>query len=169
VAVCSSAVARITALGSTIVLIGLSACGNPAGSDSEAAASATFSVDAPGFRYDSSTRAVDATLPLTIRNTGRSSLYYEPCGTILERAVENEWVGVWAMICSLEDRRPIEILPGSRASVDVRIVNRLGDGVAEYWTAPVNGEYRIEVLLYDEQGALPEETRISRPFSVRVR
>jgi hypothetical protein len=164
----SSVLTLITALGSTVVLSGFSACGNPASSDSDDGTVASFSVEAPSFQYNSSTHAVDATLPLVIRNPGSSSLYYEPCGTILERVVENEWVGVWAMVCSLEDRRPVEIPPRSQTIVNVRIVNRLGHGVAETWTAPVSGEYRVEVLLYNEHGALPEKARISHPFTVQV-
>ena len=118
-----------------------------------------------------STRGVIATIPLTIRNTGTTSVWYNLCGNALERGGDAGWEEVWAQACTLPTTQQSggspegkEIPPGEEFTTAIQVSAWLGQG----WTEPLNGQYRVRAGLFDERGQLATESRISSPFQFRI-
>jgi hypothetical protein len=118
-----------------------------------------------------STRGVTASIPLTIRNTGTTSVWYNLCGNALERGGDAGWDEVWAQICTLPATQQSggppdgkEIAPGEEFTTEIQVSTWLGQG----WTEPLNGQYRVRAGLFDERGELATETRTSSPFQFRI-
>lgn len=105
---------------------------------------------------------------VTVENTGTESLFYTPCGDVLDRAKDSEWRGVWYRICSLVPTPRTEILPGEQLELEWDVSPR-EEAHAGAWTEPVAGMYRVGVLaLSSGRGNLPDSVKFSEPFELRV-
>lgn len=118
-----------------------------------------------------STGGVIATVPVTIQNAGRRSVWYNLCGNALERSNGKKWDEVWVQLCDgPAPEQPggppqgKEIAPGEQFTTEIRVTTWLGQG----WTEPLSGRYRFRAGLSDESGQLAVETSTSSPFQFQI-
>lgn len=116
--------------------------------------------------FDQPTRWVGAELRLTLTNTSQFSVWFHPCGSLLERHDGDDWLLVWSSICALGEIDEVQIGPGEQYETEVNIWAYLGRGPSENWIEPVSGEYRLTVALRDAVASLPART--SNPFQMRL-
>lgn len=118
-----------------------------------------------------STGGVIATIPVTIHNTGTTSVWYNLCGNALERSNGKRWDEVWVQLCvgpALQQPggppQGKEIAPGEQFTTEIRVTTWLGQG----WTEPLSGQYRFRAGLFDERGQLAVQTSTSSPFQFQI-
>jgi len=126
-----------------------------------------IAVDAISFDYSSESGILDGSLTLEVRNEGTAVVWLEPCGTGLARWVDEDWQPVWSRICVLSDGE-VAIRPGDLWEDVVHLSERPGTGVYEHWTVPVDGSYRVHVLIRDRRGVLSPDLSNSGPFEIHV-
>ena len=148
-------------------LIGPVAC-NSTEPTSNAQVRVTVERDAALASYPS-TGGVTATIPLTIRNSGTTSVWYSTCGNSLERRSDAGWQVVWVSICSLPATQSggspgAEIAPGAELTTEVDVAAWLG----REWSAPLSGEYRLSAGLFTEHSQVAADSRTTAPFQFTI-
>ena len=131
----------------------------------------TIKVEEPAVAYDASTKFVRMVLPISIRNTGATSVTYLPCNRLLLRRRDGDWHRVWLSLCEAGDASDWEILvkPGGQVSDTIRISGTLGYGSVREWTEPVEGKYQVWIGLFTDVREVKESARLSRPFTITPR
>jgi hypothetical protein len=137
----------------------------------------TQSSGAPSVRADATTLSarvdqgrLEFTVPLVITNGTGELIQYEPCGAVLERSVQGQWMQVWGATCALQTRPPIDVQPGAAVRSDVLVSASTRLGGAQTWPDnAVEGEYRMRVLLArPSDGVFAPPFNTSNAFAVRV-
>ena len=152
-----------------IALAGLVACST---TEPKADARVSVAVDRQATLVSyPSTGGVVATIPLTIRNAGTTSVWYDLCGNSLQRSTDAGWQDVWVQICSLSATlqpggNPFgtEIGPGEELTTTVQVSTWLGQG----WSQPLSGDYRFRAGLFTERSQVPAATRTTAPFEFQI-
>lgn len=114
-------------------------------------------------------------VPIVVRNRDSRPLYVTPCGHVLQRAIDDQWEGVWSDGCPFGRLFSLELSPGE--STLLTLGTRLSV-TSEAWPATATpGMYRAILALtavpLNIGGVTPTPVataaRITAPFPVRVR
>ncbi len=129
-----------------------------------------IAVDAISFEYSSEAGILDGSLTVEVRNQGTTVVWLLPCSTGLQRRVDGEWQQVWSRYCLFSGGRSHEVAirPGALFEDQVHLSERPGIGSYEYWAVPVDGTYRVHVLIRDRRGILSPDLSNSGPFEIQV-
>jgi hypothetical protein len=126
------------------------------------------SVSAAEIQYRAATASsIIAVLPVTLRNTGEESLFFNGCEDMLSRETPDGWRGVWWQPCITRIPRPPsqELAAGTQISFNLSVFNTAGNSIG--WTA-FSGQYRLTINLRRKGAPLSLEERTSAPFEMRV-
>lgn len=115
---------------------------------------------------DQSADGVIIALPVTIVNDGGDTVWYQGCGSELERRIASDWAVVWNSVCALGELDDVSIRAGEVLSTVVLIRAALGAAQSRHWLAPIEGQYRLTVAMRGEEDNLPGAT--SDPFQLRI-
>jgi hypothetical protein len=127
-----------------------------------------ISVDRASVEYLGEPGSILGSLEIGIRNEGVASIWFNPCGTELEREAGAEWTRVWHAICSLS-KSEVEIVSGEVHVTEVTVNAKPGLGPSKNWAPPLDGSYRVHLSIRNQRGVLIPSSSTSRPFALHPR
>ena len=156
---------RTLSVGTGLLALAAS-CGTPTSSSSPTRAEIEVEPSWTGYQPDP--QAVSLDLSIRIVNPGPADLYFQPCGTELQRREGEQWRQVWTTLCVLSAPMPPVVIPGGEAYMSVVSVRGvLGQGIMQDWDAPLDGDYRVRLALSDPSRAECGEGCASPAFALR--
>lgn len=143
-------------------LVPVSGCGRgPLGPSPEPVAVTVTDVE---FRVGEG--IVRGQVAISIENQTQELLWYQGCGSILDRlGSRGEWEGVWNSICNLLRVEEVPIGPGEVLETSQFISASIAED-ATSWTPPIDGTYRLRVFIRSAHAVLSTAGVASKPFSV---
>ena len=124
----------------------------------------SITVDEVNLEYFDAPARVGGFVTVTLRNVSESDLWFQPCGSILDRRLDDSWLVVWHSMCELTGSTETRIRPGGSHTTRIAISGSPGQGTTELWSAPIQGDYRIRIAVRDAENVIAEPERTSPLF-----
>ena len=154
---------------SAIMMVMLAGCADPSGPTM----SAVIRVEADtvrGLQRQAGTvEWVSFVVPVTIENTGSTSIFSNLCLYSVDQLVGVDWHGVWSPICAMDLGKGVEVRAGERLAVDLKVdASTAGPGGPQWGSNALAGTHRVTAWLITGQADSPTRRVASDAFSLDV-
>jgi hypothetical protein len=145
-------------------LLALAACsGEPFAPD---LAALRVSVDPADVAVEDDGTSVGGTITAVVENASLRRIDFNACGAALERQVAGEWRTVWSVTCILLAFPPNWLEPGDSRALEVPLFAQPGPTQDPEWVRPLDGSYRLRLIVMTDDGRVPFELTTSNEFVI---
>ncbi len=112
---------------------------------------------------------VSFVVPVTIENTGSTSIFSNLCSYSVDQLVGVDWRRVWSPICAAGFSNDVEVRAGEHLAVDLRVdAATAGPGDPQWGSNALAGTHRVTVGLITGRAGSSMVSVVSDAFSLAV-
>ena len=154
---------------SAIMMVMLAGCADPSGPTT----SAVIRVEADTVRglqrQVGTVEWVSFVVPVTIENTGSTSIFSNLCLYSVDQLVGVDWRRVWSPICAMDFSNGVEVRAGEHLAVDLKVdASTAGPGAPLWGSNALAGTHRVTALLITGGAGSSTVSVVSDAFSLDV-
>lgn len=153
------------------IMIGvLAGCADPSGPTSSAVIRVEADTVRALQRQAGTVEWVSFVVPVTIKNTGSTSIFSDLCFYGVDQLVGvDDWRPVWSPICAAGFSNGVEVRAGEQLTVDLRVdASTAGPGEPQWGSNALAGTHRVTVWLVTGRAGSPMVSVVSDAFSLAV-